>query len=1208
MYLKCLRVRNFKSFAGSSEIPFSPGFTGVAGPNGMGKSNISDGILFVLGPPSSKALRADRLTRLFFDGGKQGKPATECEVSLVFDNSDRSLAIDSNEVEFTRYVKLAPGNPEGYYSYFYVNGRRSTQGEMDALLSKARLSGDGYNIVQQGEINRIIVMSPLERRGLLEKLAGISQYDDDLARAAEKQASLEANMAQIATLLTEVERHLSELDGQRTQALRYKDLNDQKHRCEAALAHMNLTRLKADVSSNEKKMADISTEVEKLKARLEELRAEKGRLQGEINAIDSEIARRGGEEAVRIKKEKDERTLDVGRLQMALENVQQSVTTLTQEKGAFEKELSSKRKALKELELKAKSLDGEVREIEKKVKAHAETLSTTSETRSISQKAVELKKSIVSNEQDQREKQTAWETALKTGEARKAEMASLEREKALAEEDFSHRQAEVKDLEFRVKDASSSRKGSEQSVGTLTPELHQLRAREKTLTARAENLAAELLELNRAFSALDARLKERGNQGGSLALATDFLLTQGNLGKISGIKGKVEDLLSYEPDLATAVAVAGGNRLQALVVDTDATAQACIELLNKERKGRVTLLPLNKMLPARPKGKSLVVQKSPGCRGFALDLVHFDASLDAVMSFVFGETLIMDSLENARKVMGGVRLATLRGELIEASGAMTGGSLSGSGKAPKDNPATLRAISENLGQKTEEEAQVKAELKTVTERLRVVSEELARHSVRASSSASTLEELNKELEKAREAHKAADQRLKQLATRFETISRQSVEAEERAKEINEALSQLKASHEQLEKEYLENLPNALSSRVKKLQEEGEELGNERLRLHRELEGARTALTSGEEVLNARQKEYETLVAELAAKTKEAKETESALHAAQEKLQAIEKVIEAQSTASRALNTKKDGFTQQFTQVSTEEGKVATKLQTQEGLLADFRIRLETARKAVEDALAAAQDVPEPGEDLKGKTFEEIRRRIESLSGEITALGAVNTLALEQYDAEKKRMDEFEEQVHRLKDERQGLLSLVAQLEDKKRARLKDVITGVGEGYRTIYSELSGGGEGELEMEVPEDPLKGGLLIRARPVGKKAARLEQLSGGEKSLASLAFIFALQRYDPSPLYVLDEVDMSLDGINAENIGRMLRRNSTKAQFIVISLRKVTLKWAEHLFGVTQRGDGISHVVGLRLDDIVDVDERELSKVAAHEAMAPRAPELA
>ena len=219
VHLKRVKVRNFKSFSGATEIPFQPGFTGIAGPNGMGKSNISDAVLFVLGPTSSKALRAERLTHLFFNGGSSKKPATECEVSLVFENQDRLLPFETPEVEITRYVKLTSNDPVGYYSYFYVNGRRSTQSEIDSILAHARLSGDGYNLVQQGDVNRIVGMGPIPRRSLLERLAGISQDHDELGKADAKRADLEANLSRINTLLGEIKSHLASLESQRLQAI-----------------------------------------------------------------------------------------------------------------------------------------------------------------------------------------------------------------------------------------------------------------------------------------------------------------------------------------------------------------------------------------------------------------------------------------------------------------------------------------------------------------------------------------------------------------------------------------------------------------------------------------------------------------------------------------------------------------------------------------------------------------------------------------------------------------------------------------------------------------------------------------------------------------------------------------------------------------------------------------------------------------------------
>ncbi len=219
------------------------------------------------------------------------------------------------------------------------------------------------------------------------------------------------------------------------------------------------------------------------------------------------------------------------------------------------------------------------------------------------------------------------------------------------------------------------------------------------------------------------------------------------------------------------------------------------------------------------------------------------------------------------------------------------------------------------------------------------------------------------------------------------------------------------------------------------------------------------------------------------------------------------------------------------------------------------------------------------------------------------MGAVNLRAVEEYDAEKTRVDEFGAEATRLTAEKTELVELVGEIEKKKRVKIGEVVVQVNTNFKEIYGELSAGGEGEIALENPDDPLAGGLLIKARPVGKTVARLEQLSGGEKSLASLAFIFSLQRYDPSPLYVFDEVDMSLDGMNAEYVGRLLRRNAERAQFIVISLRKVTLKFAHHLFGVTMRGDGCSRVIGLHLDDIHDVESREGARTP--DAAMPNAP---
>ncbi|MCI4317366.1 MAG: AAA family ATPase, partial [Thermoplasmata archaeon] len=314
MYLKRVKLRNFKSFAGSTEIPFEPGFTGVAGPNGMGKSNISDAILFVLGPTSSKALRADRLTHLFFNGGSSKKAATECEVSLTFDNRDHLLPVESGEVEVTRYVKLAPSDPNGYYSYFYVNGRRSTQTEIDSLLSHARLSGDGYNLVQQGDVNKIVAMGPIPRRGLVERLAGISQYDDELHRAETKRADLETNLGRINTLLTEIRNHLGQLERQRLAAIQYRQIQDEKRKAEARLARAGHRIARQELTSCESQLTKLNEELGTLRQEMTGLESERQKLEASIDQVEKDIVKRGGVEAAKFKADLDAKRMAFARL------------------------------------------------------------------------------------------------------------------------------------------------------------------------------------------------------------------------------------------------------------------------------------------------------------------------------------------------------------------------------------------------------------------------------------------------------------------------------------------------------------------------------------------------------------------------------------------------------------------------------------------------------------------------------------------------------------------------------------------------------------------------------------------------------------------------------------------------------------------------------------------------------------------------------
>jgi len=364
MHLKRIRTRNFKSFSGVTEIPFTPGFTGIAGPNGMGKSNIADAVLFVLGPTSSKALRADRLTHLLFNGGSSKKAASECEVALQFDNRDRMLPVDADEVELSRYVKIAPSDPDGYYSYFYVNGRRSTQGDLDTILSHARLSGDGYNIVQQGDVNRIVSMGPIPRRGLVERLAGISQYDEELERAATRRTELEQNLDRINTLLTEIRSRLQALEGQRVQAIQYKQLQDEKRHAEARLARAGALLARQEVETCEGQVKKITDQITKFRAEVVRLEGQRDQLAGKISEIEADIARRSGEDAQKFKTELDGRRMAFATLEERFRSTEEDLAQLKQKATALQPEVQRAEKEATQLVAKEKALAEELSSVE----------------------------------------------------------------------------------------------------------------------------------------------------------------------------------------------------------------------------------------------------------------------------------------------------------------------------------------------------------------------------------------------------------------------------------------------------------------------------------------------------------------------------------------------------------------------------------------------------------------------------------------------------------------------------------------------------------------------------------------------------------------------------------------------------------------------------------------------------------------------------
>ncbi len=1186
MFLKQIEMENFKSFGRKISVPFLQGYTSITGPNGAGKSNIADAILFVLGPKSSKAIRAGKLTDLIWNGGKDKKAADSCQVSLFFDNSDRQIPVEADEVKLTRYVGLSPSVEGGYNSYFYINDRKSSLSEFDSLLAHARISAEGYNLVQQGDVQRIVSMSSIDRRRVLDNIAGITKFDDDIAQAEGKRRETEENLDRIRIILEEIDRQIKQLEADRDGAMRFKDLNGRLTTAKAQLAYKNRELIERQIVGTKEQIAKHEADKAKLEGQKAELRKLLDAAVARLSELEQEMADRGGEEAKQLKEKLDGLRIQRARAADGIETSKEALKQIRLDTGDANKERAKVQRETDALARERTNVEGRVGELDEQIKGADRDLHEVDELASKSDaKVLGIQKQIIAlnNEIDQTEERLKG--IVLEGDRTKEAMGRLESEISQIEESRKQYQVEFDDTDWQLKELRSSTKESGKSLEKLQQEFHEKRAEEGKLAKEQAELQTAILSLTRQYAQLKAESDVAENMKRGYTAAVTAILECRETGSIKGIHGTVAQLAHVDPQYETAIVTAAGARMQAIIVDDDTVAAQCIDFLKKRKIGRATFLPLSKMLVGKPRGKAILVAKE--CLGFAIDLCHFDEKYRDAFFYVFGDTLVVQTLDEARKWMGGVRLVTVGGELIEASGAMIGGDMERS--TVKFGPSAASEM-EKIAEKLRE-AQAHAEnvanlldgLRKEILDLEGTIKDSGGKSGAVEVKTSTLEAKRREFT-ARIA--AADKDLAERKDRFNLAEKTAKRIEEDLAKFSRALEALKAKRDERKKAVIEATPQQLSSRMK-------ELMNRRATLAEELSGLRSkleAMATQTAFLEERRTEVDTRIGTLEDQRKDHEKriesNQESLGRFETEIRGLEKTEAQMGKQMKDLQDARDAAYKDKTDREADLDKVTHKLETKE----DFLLKMETELKVQEEQLAEAERVmKEMSVELtEGRlpTLEELKATITECEAAINALGPINLRALEDYEAQQARAIELKDEFKRLEGQREELINLVNQLTDKKKEGLAKVFTAISENFKRVYAELSEGGEADLALEDSEKPFEAGLILKVKPAHKKALRLEALSGGEKSLASMALIFAIQEYDPSPFYLLDEIDQNLDAVNAEKVARMIRRNSATAQFVQISLRKVSLKEADHLIGVTMTPESVSEVImRVNLADIED-----------------------
>jgi chromosome segregation protein len=1173
MYLKQIEVENFKSFGKKLTIPMLSGFTAVTGPNGSGKSNISDAILFVLGPKSSKAIRAGKLTDLIFNGGNAKSPASFTRVSLVFDNADRTIPLDEDIVKLTRHVKLSDSG-EGYNSYFYVNERKSTLSEFDYLLASARISADGYNLVQQGDVTRIVEMSTLDRRRVLDEISGIAKFDEEILKAEVEKRSTQDNIDRIAIILGELDKQIRQLEQERGAALKYLEMRDRLAMARARLSHKRKEATEAEIRGIGEQIESYSKDIESLKVRRGELEAQIRSIEELYQKKDQELQAKGGAEFQELKEKMDALKVEVARaadlkersadqaveVKEELKTLVEERETLLQDKAAQEAALSEAGRRLKALEsdlqrLKAdeaklkgelSSYDSELSSLEKEIKAQDQTIRERSE--SLHSKGLE-------KERLERLAQDLF-----------AELESLRAEKEAAG-------FEVKDLEWRVKELSKEGKDSSGSLKALQEQFYAKKNRESQLTKMANELEQAVRNLTREYNHLRAEEEAAVNVARGYNRAVKAVLEARDRGEMKGVHGTIAELADVDPKYEIALNTAAGGRMQSIVVEDDEVASTAINFLKRNDLGRATFLPLNKMLDGKPRGKALLAEREAA--GFAIDLIKFDPEYRAAFWYVFGDTVVVDTLQEARRLMGGVRLVTVGGELIEASGAMVGGTVEGSKLKFGSAKGKADEVGEELRKATEQADKVSTELMAIRQEVAELDSKIREIGGADRGKGIELEGLQKQLTEQKARLKRVTETAEAKQAERERAVAQAAEVGLQITRMSADLEKLKEGREARSKRLLEIAPAELSQKLRDAQSSLVSVsqtlsearsGHESMRLGAENRERRLKEMADQE-LQLRER-----LGHLDAQGRTAAEKESKLRV---ELAALKKIEDSMGREITALRDEKEKLLGQKGQAQADREKVLTKLETSN----DFMIGLSTKRTLAEEKLQEVmQEISKHNVTVNFPLppLDDIRSEITLCENALSGMGAVNLRAIEDYDEKKARHVELRAETKRLEDQRDQLVALTDQLNERKKVNLLKVFDSVNSNFRRVYAELSGGGEAELLLENPQDPFQGGLVIKARPRNGKVLRLEALSGGEKSLTALAFIFALQEWQPSPFYLLDEVDMFLDAVNAEMVANRVKKSSSTAQFVQISLRKVTLNKADHIIGVTKPAGGISNVI--------------------------------
>ncbi len=1138
-FIEKIVVEGFKSYGKERlEIPLGSGFVAVVGPNGAGKSNIGDAISFALGITTTKNLRAKNLSYLIFS--RNGDSADHAYVEIHFRN-EGSFPLDTDYVVISRRV-LKDGR-----SVFKINDTTVRERDLKNILAKASIYEDGYNVVMQGNIVQFMKMSPFERRRVIEDVAGISEYEEKKKKALTDLGEIEHKISELKLLIEEISIQLERLKEDMEKSKKYKEILSRKRDVEIRIVLKKAWNAKRDFLSFSEKVKSLRENISEIAVLIREKEEVLSDKKGRRDKINEDLL-------PFIQKE--------GKITADLEYIKKNISEKYKEIGILTERI-------KELKEKKRTLESELLALSQKKEEFEERLkSIREEIEKILREAEEREREI---EALTKELEVSFEEAKKVEEKEKALMEIITRKRKTLkelEDKLSGIKAKREKVQWDIDNYEKEIQKEKEKLGRISLDRERyiklLDKESKEMSAFRKRVEFLEHELSRVRSEIEDTLRKKAVIEAKMVNAKERQIT---FDGIEGVYGYVGDLIELKDEsYITAIEVAGGGRLKYIVVEDEEVARKCIEFLKINKLGRASFIPLNKIrsvpLPPYPRQKGYV--------DFAVNLVEYDHRFEQAVRFVFGDTLVVESFDSAQLIgIGNYRMVTLGGELFEKTGVITGGFYEAKGdlgaKVYEDKLVRLEEVENSLRKR---EADIFGQLKNARDEL--ISKE------------SMLGVTNKKIEEI----EAEQRKIHVLLNDFE----------DRVRKGKDYISVLEEERAKIESEY------------RKLKEDiaydEEKLNN--LRLKREditsyyassgIEEKRRQYNRIKNRLSAKKEEESSLVLEYEKKKskvesvlKELEDIGSAINDAEKKIIENEDRIEELKAYSSKLEEEMKQARREAYMLYREKEEIEEKIKEIESEIGGLRLDEERLNEELQKLSAEEAKADQKLKDLEQKlrelgydgNIEEVKEglgRLEEefkrLQREIELMGSVNLKAEEDYGEEKKRYDEYQDKYKKLLEEKKAVKDLIEEIEKKKLKAFMEAFNNINRNLKRIYSFLSPGGRAVMELENEYDPFAGGVNLMIKPRGKDVKHLDAMSGGEKTIAALALIFAIQEYKPSPFYYFDEVDAHLDEANARKVGELIRMKSKEAQFIVVTLREGLATFADKLIGVTARG-GVSRV---------------------------------